>query len=67
MGDTFYIDNDRLEHACCWDMAIVKKVPKGQGNFGRDEVLVAECHREYADIILAALNALETGSDSNHG
>jgi|JI10StandDraft_1071094.scaffolds.fasta_scaffold40661_4 hypothetical protein len=66
-SDTFYINNDRLEHACCWNTAIVKKVAKGQGNYGRDDVLIAECHREYADCILAALNALETGSDSNHG
>jgi len=52
----FYIDNSNVEHGCCWDTAICRKVPKGDGNYGSDYELFVECSSENAEFILAALN-----------
>lgn len=52
----FYIDNANIEHGCCWDTAICRKVPMGEGNYGLDYELFVECNSENAEFILAALN-----------
>lgn len=60
MSNPYYLDHRMVEHGCCRDMAIARKCEPGQGQYGEDVELVAECRAEDAPTILAALNAALT-------
>ena len=61
----YYIDKSMVEHRCCWDAAIARKCPKGQGNYGSDVRLICECDDVNARFICDALNLkAETDGDS---
>lgn len=52
----FYIDTSYVEHGCCWDAAICKKVKDGEGSYLGDVGVVLECDKEDAQFICDALN-----------
>ena len=52
----FYLDPKMREHGCCWDTAVVRKCRLGEGMYGKDVALIAECRDEDATFIIDALN-----------
>ena len=66
----YYIDEDMVEHACCWGSAIVRKCEMGKGMYGLDVDLICECDKNQAQFICDALNSAldqldEVNSDLN--
>ena len=59
MTNPFYIDDASVEHACCWDTAVVQKCEPGKGMYGGDVALICECNEEQAQFICDALNAAQ--------
>ncbi|KAA0970288.1 hypothetical protein FPY71_07110 [Aureimonas fodinaquatilis] len=52
------IIGEMVEHGCCWDAAISAKVPLGDGKYGGDKALIAECNIENSPLIAAAPDLL---------
>lgn len=52
----YRIDNEYLEHSCCWDTAIIYDCKENKGIYGSNIELLCECDSKNAQFILNALN-----------
>ncbi len=57
MEGEYYVDTTNVEHGCCHDATVCKKVKEGSGMYGEGYVIIAECRSiEDANLIVEALN-----------
>lgn len=55
--DKYRVDTNMVEHGCCHSAAVVFDVPKGEGMYGRDVMILCETASiEGAELIAHALN-----------
>ena len=67
ISNKYRIDNNYVEHGCCWDSAIVVDCEKGEGMYGHNVALVCECDSDNANVICAALNETLREKENNNG